>query len=388
MRTTLNANLAVWAGAAMTFCAWSAPHEPADAQVVLRGGDALPQGVIVGADASGVAIDVAGEQPKRVVLSWDRIASVAGVEGAGEFTGVAETAWRARTRLARGDATGAEPLFESLFTKYEGQRGATAGVVGSGLLRCRLSRQAQAAAVRAWLALVASGEKETTFDTPSLVADGIVVPAMVDEQTGLAPGLPPIWIASPAVDALAGFASAGGAAAPASPAEARARILADLYRASAASTMGKSTVLPARMTDDAGVALAWDVVAATAGTKDERSQARANLSARLNADPLPPQWTEAWCRVALGRSQVLDGDGEERLRGIVNLMHVPARLEPVSPYLAGVALVDVARMLERQGDADAAGRVWRELAERFPGHPAQALRGMPEDRPATAGGGK
>lgn len=368
---------------AVCACAAVSPCAVADGRVVLRGGEATPAGVVSGADAQGVSVDVAGqEKPERVVISWDRVASVEGVEGAAAFSAVAESAWRARSRLARGDTAGAEPLFESLFSRYEGQQGATAGVVASGLLRCRLSRQAQAAAVRPWLALVASGAKETVFDTPTLVADGIVVPAVVDAETGLAPGLPPIWIPSPAVEAMVAPASAAGTGG----AGERAGVLAELYRASAASTMGRSVHMPVRSETDAGAALVWDVVAATAGTRDERAAARANLAARLGDEVLPAQWTEAWCRVALGRSQVLDGDGEERLRGVVNLMHVPARLEPVSPYLAGVALVDVARAMEQAGDTEAAARVWRELAERFPGHPALALRGLRESAPA--GGGK
>lgn len=383
MRNLRNANLAWGLACVFTVRAWGA----ADATVVLRGGVPAPQGTVVSVDAAGVSMDLPGEQVQRVVLSWDKVASVQGVEGASDFVGVAEVAWRARSRLARGDAVGAEPLFETLFTKYEGQQGATAGVVASGLLRCRLSRQAQAAAVGAWLALVASGEQETVFDTPSLVADGIVVPAMMDAQTGLVPNLPPIWVASPAVDALATKPRTTPSSAPNAVAP-RADVLSDLFRASAASTMGRTVTLPAR-SDDPGVALVWDVVAATAGNAQERAQARKNLNARLTGDTLPPQWEEAWCRVALGRSQSMDGDEEERLRGLVNLLHVPARLEPVSPYLAGVALVDAARVLERRGDVEGAGRVWRELAERFPGHPAQALRNVPDATLAPgAGGGK
>lgn len=376
MKTVVCANLAV--------LVWGAGVARADVTITMRGGEQPPAGTVTGVDAAGVAVDVAGagaEKVERVVLSWDRVAAVEGMDAAAQFAGVAETAWRARTRLARGDAPGAEPLLESLFTKYEGQRGATAGVVASGLLRCRLTRQAQAAAVRPWLALVASGEKEVVFDTPQLVADGIVVPAMVDAETGLAPALPPIWIESPAVEAMVAASVVGGNADASGK---RAAVLGELYRQSAAATMGRKVSLPARPSDDAGAALVWDAVAATAGTKEERATARGALAARLSDEAgLPPQWMEAWCRVALGRSLVMDGDGEERLRGLVHLVHVPARLEQVSPYLAGVALVDVARAMERGGDADGAARVWRELAEKFPGHPALSLRGVMD----TTGGG-
>ena len=377
----------------------AAPQPDARRSLALRGGAETPEGKVTAVTLDGVSIELSGgEAPRTVVLGWDRVATVSGIESLGadaaataiECRPLADTAWRARTRLSRGDAPGAEPLFESLFTRYEGRAGPTPAVVASGLLRCRLTRQAQAAAVRPWLALVASGEAEAVFDTPALVADGIVVPPLTDPATGLAPGLPPIWIAGPSLQAVGAREYAQSTDTPTPAPSARAALLSGLYVASARAAMGDAVTLPARPALDDGAALVWDVVAADAGTPEQRVTARGHITVRL-ADEATPQWIEAWCRVALGRSLLRDGSEEDVLLGMVHLLHVPSRLEHTSAYLAGVALLEVAQAQDRAGRADAAARVWRELEEKYPGHPALAERGLhaAHDEPAVqrSGGG-
>ncbi len=374
--------------------AWSAPmfaQMDAQASLALRDGEPTPSGRITAISIGGVTItSPEGDQPKVVTLGWDRIAEVNGAEAqsqAKDFLALAEPAWRARIRLSRGDAPGAEPLLEPLFARLEGQSGPTACTVASGLLRCRLVRQAQSAAVRPWLALVASGEPETIFDTPQIAADGIVVSPVTDTSTGLAPALPPIWLPGPSLQAMMVQGKGAPATTPgaSSPARLRANLLGDLYIASARALTGQPVAITPRPSSDAAVTLVWDVVAATAGTTEQRAEARGQLALRL-ADEQIPQWMEAWCRVALGRSMLKDGDADQKLLGMVHLLNVPARLDQVSPYLAGVAIVDVAQAQERMGHADAAARLWRQLEDRFPGHPAMAMRAV-HDAVGPAGAG-
>src|SRR6185436_14279511 len=70
---------------------------------------------------------------------------------AAEFEALSTKAWRARTRAERGDWAAAEPLFEELFPLIEGKDGPTAAMVAEGLVRCRLRRGAQGAALWPWL---------------------------------------------------------------------------------------------------------------------------------------------------------------------------------------------------------------------------------------------
>jgi hypothetical protein len=77
---------------------------------------------------------------------------------------------------------------------------------------------------------------------------------------------------------------------------------------------------------------------------------------------------------------------DARNLGIVQLLHVPARLEGVSPYLAGLALAEVGAALEEDGQTDAASRVRRMFFERYAGHPAQSML-MGARAALDAGGG-
>jgi len=155
------------------------------AQVELRSQREPLPGQILSMGVDGVEVQGQG------VIGWDRVRAIDGPQSAmfeQDFQGYADKAWRTRTRLARGDAIDAEPLFEELFQTYAWRKGPTARVVSEGLLRCRLRRNAQVSAVRAWLALLHAGGPGRT--------------GLVDPRTSLVPTLPPIWLAAPALDRI------------------------------------------------------------------------------------------------------------------------------------------------------------------------------------------
>jgi hypothetical protein len=340
-----------------------------------RVGEELPVQGVNGVSAQGV--ECVMHDGKTVVVSWDRVAEVRGgklEEVAREYSGLAQSAWRARTRLSRGDALGAEPLFESLFARYEGQSGATAAMVASGLLRCRSTRQAQASSVAPWLALLATGERETVFDSPVMASDGVMVSPVVDERTGLAPSLPPIWLVGPSLQSIVALERPRVAGAEEEGVAARReRVLRELFVAAARGTLGEPVTLHARPEADDGPMLAWDVVAVRFGTPEQQRQARVHIRTRIE-NLETSLWEECWCRVALGMAMVRESDEEQRLLGLAQLAHAPARLESTSPYLAGVALAEMARVLDA-GSGSAGGlRAWRTLEERFPDHPAATTR--------------
>ena len=116
----------------------------AAAQVALRGGDTINDPVV---SVTIEGVQIGGASPR--LIGWDRVRQVEGehADAAQAFAELSDVAWRARTRLERGDVTLAQPLFEELFETYDGVDGPTALIVAQGLLQCRLATLAQPAAV-------------------------------------------------------------------------------------------------------------------------------------------------------------------------------------------------------------------------------------------------
>lgn len=328
----------------------------AETTVVVRRGQQAPAGVATAVNGQGVMFTQA--EGDAVLLRWDQVASVEGdLRDASEpHARVRDLAWRGRTRIERGDLGGAEPLLDSVRQALGDDTGPLTRMVSSGLLRCRLARHAQAASVRAWLDVLRSDEGEFVFEFGE--ASGEQVMRVVDEEYGLASALPPLWVRSPALHVVAS-ADEGADRSTASG------TVAVLYALSAKATLGQGVRLPERPKDDAkGAALVWDVVAATAGSSEQRGVAMTNLRARL-ADSSDRPWIEAWTRVALGRALLEDPEVDAQRRGVLHLLHVPARFGHDYPFLAGAALLDVAAWLEQQGRFAEARRVWDEAHQRF-----------------------
>ena len=61
-----------------------------------------------------------------------------------------------------------------------------------------------------------------------------------------------------------------------------------------------------------------------------------------------------------------------RQRGLVNMLHLPARFGRTLPYLTGLALAWAAETARADGDDEAAAVLTAELDRRFPSHPARA----------------
>ncbi|MCB9846679.1 MAG: hypothetical protein H6811_11925 [Phycisphaeraceae bacterium] len=327
-------------------------------QVHLRGIDSPLPGDVINVTLDGVEVG----SPTSGIVSWDRIREVDGskADEAAVFQQYGDDAWRARTRLLRGDAIGAEPLFERLFVVYGGREGPTAAVVADGLLRCRLRRGAHTAAVGTWLSLLHAGPD---IDT------GFGAVPIIDEATGLVPALPPIWLSGPAVEALA-----RGIEQTSFDADPRARSLAQWYRAAAAFECGQAPQLPQLLPEDPGQSLVADIVLSRVGEPGARASARDRLSRR--ADAAIGTWIEAWCRAALGRSLLRESDPESRRLGIVWLLHVPARFAQDHPSLAAISLAEAASALWSLGDSSAAQRVLQELLDHYRGHPASGWAGL------------
>ncbi len=312
------------------------------AQVELRGVREPLDGVVLGLGIDGVQVEGHG------VISWDRVRDIDGEWEESferDFREYADKAWRARTRLARGDTLLAEPLFEELFATYAFRSSELAGVVSEGLLRCRLRRDAQALAIEAWLSLVASGQDST----------------LLDDDTGLVPTLAPIWLPSDSIAPVR--------VVPLEHTDPRIKRLADWYAAAADFEAGRAFLLPERDDEDRGLSLVADIVSSRAG--DERMRERARRALRARADAYQDTWIEAWSLAGLGRSLIREGEDDRVREGVVYLLSVAARFSRQTPYLCGVCLAEAAGALDAVlGDTKAARIVAQELARSYPEHPA------------------
>lgn len=368
----------------------------AAAQVSLRGGEPAPAGAIVAVDAGGVWLGppagAAGESTKPgssaarsagtsatpiLAISWDRVKSIQGPAAAPakQWLPIAEQAWRARTRLERGDVVAAEPLFERLFLdQFRSRSGPTAAVIAEGLLRCRLHRGAHVAAVEPWLALLHATSSPVTPILHSSWASEAGLAPVIDPQTGLAPALPPMWLAWPSVEALAKSDGPLAAVASEPGVESRIQMLGALYTQSARFEAGLPASIPSQASNDPGVALVWQIVQARLGERPQREEARRALNERLAAASLPdnqtPVWQQAWCHAAIGRSLLRETSPEERRLGVVALLNVPARFARVHPYLSGMCLAEASAALRDLGDAAGADVLANELFREYPTHPA------------------
>jgi hypothetical protein len=365
-------------------------------QVLLREGRGEVAGRVaeVGPLGVGVDVDVDGRAVRRLV-GWDRVKRVDGDKSAAaaSLVPLSETLWRARSRLDRGDWLASEPLLTPLAANYAGAngRGPTAAVVFVGLLRCRLARGARAGAIGAWLELLATYERSSPGGSALTIAgwtrpsdwlggsiEGLPV---FDARTGLTPSLPPIWVGEPALEIASSRGEWTAEVPDAAPAVASE--LAAWYTTVGRFEAGTDAPWPKAYSDTPGPRLVRLIVQARTGDAAQRATARESLKGLL-AQEGADSWEEAWCRAAIGRSLLREDDREQKIRGVVQLLHVPARLGRSSPYLAGVCLAEAAVTLADLGDAQAAHALRQELDTAYPGHPASAWSRLQAIKPPAA----
>lgn len=354
---------------------------PCSAQVYLRGQRDAEAGAVESVSPEGVRVSrEKGGVPTSVLIGLEQVRDVRGAHSA-EFQALqslAENAWRGRSRIDRGDFAGGEPLLEAIEPKFRGATGPTAGAVYGGLVRSRLARNARGGAMVAWLKLVesrGSGDRATWSGASERDDD------VFDRQTSLAFELPPIFYAGSATDVAS---SAWDELATSS--DPRVGELAALYRAAwrfESDPGGAKAIVAESGASDDGVRLVRDIVLSRVGEPAQRSSARERLGKRLQASDIEP-WQEAWCRVALGRSLMHESDPEGRRSGVLQALHVPARLARHAPELAAVALAESASTLSELGDQAGAAALKDELAKVAPRHRLLESPGMRSIKSAQA----
>jgi len=338
-------------------------------QVELRGGMYVSAPVM---SVTFEGVEVGGDEPRTI--GWDSVKLVMGehAEAAKPFYENAEKAWRARTRLARGDIELACPLFDELFHVYKGHSGPTALMVAEGRIRCLTRQGDHASAVEAWidaLRMRRAGD-EIAGDPPLL--------PVLDEDMGLVPTLPPIWLATLDTESVAN-ADTPDTGDPV------AKAFASLYRSAARVEIGKPAELQANLPDHPGVKFVWDIVMSRAGDASQRAAARDRLATGLTTDM--GTWREAWRRVAIGRSLLMEEKDADRTAGLFQLLHLPARFARSQKYLANLALAEVCLELDRRGDPDGMAAIRAELESQGPNTPALIWldQKLQQRRPASSG---
>jgi len=307
-------------------------------------------------------------------ITWDRVRDVQtgrADPALEKYRTLAMNLWRARSRLERGDSALAEPLFERLFADYRGDSGETALIVAEGLLRCRLARGANEAAVVPMLEVARLRHKGVTT-----IAYG-ALPPVLDQDTLLCPRLPPAWISTAGLarvdDDLRSFDSGGDPVIGA---------MAGAYRAAVRQRLGASVELPAPLAQEhPGATLLRMMLEAQASSADRRAAARSALAKRL---PNLPSWAQAWAHFASGMSLLADDQPARQQSGLVELAHVPASYEREQPYLAALALAVMADALERQGDAQAAATLRGEVSRILPDQRVTVSAPLPPSPPNDA----
>jgi hypothetical protein len=337
---------------ALTACAASADV------VERRGAEPLIIGDVLLIDDSGVKIR--STTGAEYVVPWDHVRDVKtdlADPRLPRFLALADDLWRARSRLERLDAQLSEPLFERLFERYRGQTHETALVVAEGLLRCRLARGAHALAVIPALETARLLRAGVTTDSYSMLA------SVIDEDTSLCVQLAPVWVPSRALEKmhgeLAGYDAQGDEVV-----DALARLYDEAARAEVAGASQKEAerTLP----EHPGVELLHLLVTCRSEDAGERESARVAMARRLED---ASDWQATWLRFHLGVSLLGESGRGRRQRGLVHLLHLPARRAGEQPYLAGIALALVSETLRADGDIAPSESLLLDLQQRFHGHP-------------------
>ncbi len=347
-----------------------APRTDGETQVVLRGAATPLEAPVESVDRAGVR--VGGSEAR--VIGWDSVKIVVGdlAADAERFGELADDAWRARLRLSRGDLAMAEPLFESLQTELLDAPGPTALMVNEGLLRCRLRRGDQAGAMEPWLQAVAMREAghRVAGDPPLM--------AVLDQDLLLPAALPPIWLGDGATASVLTQSTL-----PPPEGEGASNLavaMRSMYLAAAQFEIDGSPAGDIPPINHSGGMFVRDIVLSRAGDEDQRRRARESLEAGL--DDLHG-WQEAWRRAALGRSLLRESDRELRVRGVLQLLHLPARFGSSQPYLTGLALAEASVELELMGDREGAATLRAVLERTDPHHPALPWLDRQRSGPST-----
>ena len=326
--------------------------------------------------ATGVSPDDGRGGEVRELIPWDEVRGVVHADGrhpADAFLPMAEDLWRARIRVARGDAALARHLLERHWERLRGASGPTAQMVAEGLLRATVEAGDLRAAVGPWIACLRLG----SAGTPTRF--GALEP-LLDDGTGLLPALPPFVPAEVRQALLEAYAEAGAHARGIAPSQDAPTQIAAQIAAGAALRMERLLVLagggqPAAAESstapDAPALRVLEAIEAIVVAKDARARDEA-VAAFDRMMPEPPAFLATWRLAAIGasgarlaRGATGDGRAAALVGAALENLAVPASgLDRTG--LVDAHAIEVARGLLREaGDQASASALDALKAERL-----------------------
>lgn len=336
---------------------------PLHAPVELRGGQTVIAPIV---DISPDGVQVGGDEPR--VIAWDNVRAVDAewADRAAPYEQVSDDAWRARTRLARGDTALAAPLFEKLFPQYREEDGSLALMIAEGVYRCRYGQGDIAGACEAWL--VAADLRERGVE---IAGDPPMTP-LLDPETHLPPKTPPLFIQGADATRVANATAQWlDRASPDTPPRMRHIVRAYHQAAQRAALPDAEVATDLPLPDEPGPRLVALIVNAESPNPQTRQSSRDALAPYCRADA-QGTWREAWARAAIGRSLIMEDDRDQRLAGVIELLHLPARFADSNTNLAAIALAQAAQTLRALGDRTSSVHLIEELQALAPEHQALA----------------
>lgn len=322
-------------------------------------------GTVVSTNPQGVHLLLEDQSP-RVVPWYEFRAGLLPAEVGSEWEAVAAQAWRAYERLARGDASGALPIYQSLSRTYLWEQGPQSMDVCDGLVRCLIAANRRKQAVEPMLA---------SFAAEGLPgAESVPRSSLLDPDLNLRKDLPPVFARTDA-----------GRLVESIEAPVRVRLM-HAYFALVDSADANRHDLIARINElkrvkgsrDAGLVLVEQVSFAQAHPdKAVRVSAREALVRRTQTQR--GEWIEVWARLGIGVSLIRSDTIEVRDRGLIELIHIIVRLGDVEPELTLFA-AQIAHDYLSQTDRPAWGSTLLQEAQRNiqRGHAHSADRGEQE----------
>lgn len=306
------------------------------------------------------------------IVPWDMVKSIEGIEDLTveetwlEYQPMAEELWRARSRLQRGDARLAEPLFERYFdtVSLNSDGSELALIVAEGLLRSRLSSGSIESALPPALEMIRLRRKGISTDRFEML------PSVLDESYWLVPALPPM-VTDPTKVAVLHEQLAPWMESE----DAYVRALASGY----ASLGGQAKLSEGG--SGSGLALVGAALESTSEDADTRADAREALEVSSEAEDAPA-WIDAWRRWFAARSLLMEPSPDVDI-ALIELLHIPAVHGGRSPALASRAVALAAETLERADRVLEANLLRREqLVSQADVAPAISLVNGQEDDPA------
>jgi hypothetical protein len=289
------------------------------AEVILRR-DTLGsiQGEIQSAGKTGLLLITSENQNKTVRIPWSSIIEIQPKKNRPNIDALlieGKQIWRAKNRLLRGDIQLALPLLESQFMRLSGTGSSDTRLVTEGLLRALLAQGLIDKAVIPWLETVRL--EEAGFTSPYNMLDPIL-----EKESLLCRHLPimALQMNLPKTKFFAQLVEQG--------VQEGSSFAQQILRTSSGNEEASSTLL------------------AQYGTLEE--------------------WQKVWVNYA----HFLFAKSKQDIQNAKLYLATVAAVDPtVQPYLTGMAMVQLADILESEQKLDEARRIRYEMNHLFPSHP-------------------